>query len=238
MVSATVAAATPRARALPRSSKLDASAVDEKWRNFQKEYGEHLDGAFTTDHRLAHIRALNEPGNPAQQFSSGDKNAALARAEEILHATGDLVGLNSDFPLQSKSVRSDEISSQIEWVQTYHDVSIEPYGRITLQLDASGGLRGLYSNYISDPVITNEPAIDEASAENLALSNMHFTPDRPDGLAARVGKGELILFAPGPQDSSESVQLTYAYRFWIEGHEVIVDAAKGVILSEKDRRQF
>ena len=235
--------APAHAQALPalsvsRETKLTGAATETTWQSFRKQYGEGLEAAFTADHRLARIRAGSEPGIPASRFSSGDKNSARTRADEILHSVGDLIGLNSKFPVQSRSVRSDEISSQIEWVQTYHDVSIEPFGRITMQLDSRGGLRALYSNYISDPAIVNEPTLDDASAKNLALSNLHFTPERPGGPAGRAGKGDLILFAPGPQDSSATVQLKYAYRFWIEGREVIVDAAKGEILSEKDRRQF
>lgn len=156
-----------------------ASAVEANWRKFQEKFGSNLESAFTKDHRLVRVRAGEELGSPADRFSTGNKDAALARGQEILQQAGELLGLKADYPVQARAVRSDEVSSQIEWVQTYHGVSIEPFGRVTLQLDAEGGLHGLYSNYISDPVIVNAPALDDSAARTMAFSHMNFQPDRP-----------------------------------------------------------
>lgn len=209
---------------------------EARWQKFQAQFGTHLNPTFTPDHRLVRIRSGEEGSTPADHFVTGDQSAALARAQEILRQAGELLGLKSDYPLQARAIRSDDISSQIEWVQTYHGVTIEPFGRITLQLDADGGLHGLYSNYISSPTIVNQPSLDDSSARSLAFSHLHFTPDRPLD-SGPAPKGELVLFAPGPQDSSQSIELRYAYRYWVSGHEVMVDASSGEILSEKDRRQ-
>jgi hypothetical protein len=213
---------------------LSPASVDERWRHFQKEFGLHFDSTFTLDHRLSHVRAVDRSARPMRGFDSGNKDAALKRAEEVLKVAGPLIGLNSDYPLSARAVSSDEISSQVEWVQAYRGVPIEPYGRITVQLDQNGGLRGLYSNYISDPVIGNEPSLDPVAAKNALISHLDFTVEHPE----RIGVGELVLFSPGPQVTSSPVILTYGYRYWIEGREVILDAAKGEILSERDRRQF
>jgi hypothetical protein len=209
--------------------------TQEAWRRFQSTFGAHLDPTFTPDHRLVRVRA-QESANPAEHFSTGNKDSALARAEDILEKSGDLIGLNPEYPLKAQAVRSDEISSQVEWVQTHRGIPIEPYGRITLQLDSQGGVHGLYSSYISDAVIANSPALDDSSARTLAISHLHFTPDRPLE-SEPTPRGELILFAQNPQSSGDPVELKYAYRYWISGHEVVVDAARGDILSERDRRQ-
>jgi hypothetical protein len=212
------------------------AVVEKSWKQFQALFGLQLQPAFTPDHRLVRIRAGEEAAKPASDFSSGDKKAALARAQEILRQAADLLELRADYPLQAQAVRSDEISSQVEWVQTYHGVPIEPYGRITLQLDAQGGVRGLFSSYISDPLIVNAPSLDDAQARGVAISNLHFTPERPLE-AGQIQKGDLILFAQGPQDSAAPIELKYAYRYWISGHEIVVDAERGDIISERDRRQ-
>ena len=229
---------TPAVQTLEsRTQLISEQARETGWRKFQSEFGSSLNPTFTPDRRLVRVRAGENMGKPADHFSSGDQDAALARAQEILRNAGGLLGLNPDYPLQARAVRADEISSQIEWVQAYRGVQIEPFGRITLQLDSEGGLHGLYSNYISDPVIVNHPQLDDSSARTLAFSHLHFEPDRPLQ-SGQAPKGDLVLFAPGPQDSSQPIELRYAYRYWVSGHEVIVDAANGDILSEKDRRQF
>jgi hypothetical protein len=228
----------PQASSLGVRTRIDSEQdAETRWREFQEKFGEKLSPAFTADHRLVRVRAGDDSAKPLDRFSSGDTKAAMARAQDILKEAGDLLGLNPNYPLEPRAVRSDEISSQVEWVQTYRGVPIEPFGRVTLQLDSGGGIHGLYSNYISDPTISNSPSLSADSARASALANLGFTPDRPLNAGAPPA-GELILFARGPQDSSQSVELKYAYRYWVSGREVIVDAARGEILSEKDRRQF
>jgi hypothetical protein len=213
---------------------LSVQDFDRSWKRFQEVFGEGFDATFTDDRRLSHVRAGEGSSIGALNYKRGNKEAALKRAEEVLHEAGSLIRIDPVLPLVARDVLSDEISSKVEFAQTYKNVPIEPFGKVTVQLDEAGGLRGLYSNYISDPVITNEPTQDPSVLKDSLLSQVHFTPDHPD----QVSTGTLILFAPGPQDSESKVPLTYAYRFFVDGREVVVDASNGKILSEKDRRQF
>lgn len=201
---------------------------------FLRHFGSELDLKFSSDHRLVRIRSSRKPGVAARTFQSGDYESVRKRSQEILDQVKSLIAYNPDFPVGENAIRSDEVSSQIEFTEKYRGVPLAPFGGITVQLDQNGGIRGLYSTYISEVRISNEASMDETEARELAPKKIHFsrTQDTP------VGKGELILFTPGPQDSEQPVELKYAYRYSIDGRDVILDASNGNILSERDRRQF
>lgn len=218
---------------ISRTALREASRMKELWGVFQAGYGPFDENTFSPDLRLLRLRS-DQSIAAGGGFQSGQRNSVLARGEEIVKNAQELLGLDSFRSLSLASIQTDEFSSQLEWIQTVQGLPIEPAGRLSLQLTQEGGLRGLYSSIIADYRISNQVSMSMVEARQLVFSSLQFHLEHPEKVN---DLGHLILFAKNFQQSSTQVELRHAYRFWIEGREIIVDADNGQLLSEKDRRQ-
>jgi hypothetical protein len=206
-------------------------------REFAAKYGPALQFEMTADGRLASVREGNARSIPVRNFRAGDHDAVLAAAKQVLEDARNLIKAPPDLEVQSRQVQSDDVSSQVDFVQAKDGVPLAPYGKLTVQFDSSGGLRALYSDYISDIRIVNPRTLSEDTARQKMLDAISSDPAR-EGRPSFTSRGEAIIYIPAPQISAEPVPAHHAYRFWLSGREVILDASTGDILFQRDRREF
>jgi len=113
---------------------------------------------------------------------------------------------------------------------------LAPLGAVSMDFGSQGELLGLYSNYVRNLNVTNQIKIDVAQAKLLAQTSVHSLMGGEQKPFPHTEGGKIlawVLSSAEPQSVGK-----FAYQFFIQGYQVIVDAETGEILFQRDKRQF
>lgn len=217
--------------AAPLRTTVAPAARDALWKNFREKFGQDLEPRFSSDGHLISVRGRPGRGKPHPGFSPEDPRKALARAKEILEAANDLIGVTPDWPLEQPIAKGSKISAQVYFKEAASGVALAPFGSVWVDLDSQGGLLGLDSSYVPHPEVVNSASLDSGDARMRALASV---PD--GGSSLKVVGGDAVLWVE--RDPNGVAQARYAYQYYVQGRQVIVDASSGAILHKRDVRQY
>ncbi len=188
------------------------------WNAFKAKFGSDLQSEFTPDGKLIAIHGTIGSGQFANSdFRPNDPEKVIMRAREVIHEGRPLLGVRSNWPLDQGVAKEGSISAQVFFNETYDGIPLAPVGSVKVDLGSKGELIALYSDYTSDVHIRNKTVLSQAQAQLKAFSSKD--------------SGSKVIWVMG-QDAY------YAYRFMVQGHQIIIDAQTGQVLSRRDQRQF
>jgi hypothetical protein len=201
---------------------LDA---EREWKEFTKKFGSELKPEFSKGGQLVKVTGngtkakMNHP-----EFRPDEPKMAISRAREVIAAADELMGVRSDWPLESVATKGTPLSAQVFFNQTHEGMTVEPVGNIKIDLGADGELTGLYSDYAPQIIVTNEVRLDSEQAKANLLASIRNP--------AHVEGGSRVIWMVSERDGH------VAYQFSVDGRQVVVDAENGKILYTRDRRNF
>ena len=209
-------------RKVPKPS--EAPQPKANWEKFQSEFGDELDGNFSDTGILLSVQGKVNRNNPApSNFRTDNEQEVRARAKEILDSAKSLLGVENRAPLILSKTRLGPYSAQVFYSETNNGIPIAPMGEVKIDLGPHGELLGLYSSYVSEIPFHTEFQLSPSEARSRALAN------RPQAGQA-IGGRRIIWVASGEGRA--------AYEYSIRGHEIVIDAKTGEILSEENSRQY
>ena len=169
---------------------------------------------------------------PADQFDPKDRRQVQARALEIVTDLADQLGVDPRV-LGDAQITPGNYSAQVYFKEKINGFEVEPLGNLTLDLGKQGELLGLYSSWVhlSPPTGGYELSQRRAQSylENLNLGAKDPHSRTPDSQGVISGRSLMWV---------NEQSLRPAYEFYAQGHQVIIDAQSGRVLSKRDRRQF
>ncbi|MEO5971166.1 MAG: hypothetical protein ABIQ95_14655 [Bdellovibrionia bacterium] len=216
------------------TSLVDQKTSKEKWQVFTERFGPDLEPQFNADGQLVSIRGVPGQGVAAtDDFKTQDPQKVISRGQEILSAAHDLLGLTADLPLSNPIPRGGPLTAQLYFRETYRGLTVLPEGNLKIDLGLKGEILGLSSNYIPEIKVVSDVRLTSQDAFSKALSSMD------------EGKLPSIAMTHGNSSSegnkvvwvTQATQGHVAYQFFIRGHEIVIDAGTGEVLSSRDRRQ-
>ena len=192
----------PRLRLL---ASLPLDLRSNSVRAFRQKLGTSLELEFGPSGFLVSARQGPGMGKPAGgKFRPEDRQAAVARAKEIIALLADILGIQADSALGVPFAQGTPASAQVYFEETHEGMKIAPGGTVTVDLGPSGELLALYSNYVRDVRTSNSRVLPRESAELSAISAVPTlaSPSRPEG------GGVLLWITPGqapPGAGSEGI---------------------------------
>lgn len=214
---------------------------DQAWDQFNKRFGNQLEPAFSATGQLVSIKGSSTQKadakkglSPSLRFFRVDRTENVAaRAQEILRAAEGLLEIDPNWPLQIAGVQRGPFSAQAYFQQTYQGLQVFPVGAVKVDLGSKGELLALSSDYAPRIQITNHEKLSLDEARTKAMERvLAEIEDATKRRSVRPEAGTKVVWV----SQAEVAQI--AYRFSIEGREVVVDAETGAILFHRDRRQF
>ena len=228
---------TPASVSAPQAKAPAKRPAD--WENFKQRYGSELQASFLPSGRLASIQGSPARGKKgASDFRSDDAKLVIARAQEILDAAHDLLGIKNDQPLESPVYRGNEFTAQVVYREAIRGIPLAPFGTVTIAMDSEGELTSLASDYLPELNIPNlaDPPQNMEAARDRAIASVGDSSE-----SVRTGGGGMIIWVgsrtPGQSDG-EVAPARLARDYFVQGREVIVDASSGEVIYKKDRRVF
>jgi len=194
------------------------------WSEFQAQYGRGMKARFLPGGQLVSIQGNFESAFPAAEkdFRSDQASMVLDRAKKILDSASSMLGLESEFPLGTPQAQLNNVSAQVHFKQSYQGIPLAPLGSVTLQFGPKGELLSLDSSYVPRVKIRNQIKLTQDQAEHKVLGSA-------------VEGGRVVIWVTNPLGEPEG---RFAYEYWQQGRQVIVDATDGKILFRRDRRNF
>jgi hypothetical protein len=195
--------------------------------------GEEIELRQLPDGRLVSARGKPGAGRRAgTAFRPEDPRQATARAKEILAAAGPLLGLSAEHPLEEPTVRGTEVSAQVFFRETAAGVPVAPAGTVSIDLGPQGELLGLHSEYVPEVRVRNEVRLGADEARSRAVGAV---ADQSSGLRAEGGSRVVWIVGNALAGAADG---RHAYEFTVQGRQVVVDAATGAVLYQRDRRRY
>jgi len=145
----------------------------------------------------------------------------------VIAAASGMLGIQPDFPLGNVAVKGSRISAQVFFNETYEGISVCPGGNVKIDLGPRGELLALNSSYV--PLIAVGNRVQLSSDEAKLGANAVFQRGSSDTL--HVDGGSQIIWVKGQEGR-------FAYQFVSKGHQVVIDAQTGGVLSSWDRKQY
>jgi hypothetical protein len=201
------------------------------WEHFREKFGHELEPRFSPEGRLVSVHGRPGRSRKLEGFDPNDPRKALARAREIIESASSLLGVTPDWPLEQPIAKGSKVSAQVYFKEASSGVGVAPFGSVWVDLDSQGGLLGLDSSYIPNPTIVNSPSLEASDAKLRAVAAVN-----DGGATLKVEGGDAILWVD--KDPSGAPRAYHAYEYYVQGRQVIVDAATGAILHKRDVRQY
>ncbi len=212
------AALARRPARAPRTSATAGSG--DRWKEFQRRYGESLSAVFGEGGCLESIRGVGREG-------AGD---AAQRAAQMLKDLGSLICADDHWGFGPPKVLGNSVSAQVSFRQSLDGLLVYPRGTLSFDLGPHGELFSLYASPVKIDRIGNERILSSEQAQSRTLAAL-------DGVRApvRIEGGGPILWVARPDSNGETVA-RHAYRYGAAGREVITDAETGAVISVRDLR--
>lgn len=227
----------PSSAATLRSKPKDSSSsfmipVDSdpkvRWQKFAEKFGSELEPQFDSKGRLISIRGVPGQGmTAARDFRTQDVRQVNLRGQEILHAAQDLLGINPELPLSPPIPQGGPVTAQVYFRETYRGLNLLPEGSLKLDLGPKGEILGLDSDYISELKVNSDFRLSSQEAFVKALASVN----RGQSLSVPYVEGNRVVWV------IQATQGQAAYRFFIQGREIVIDAGTGRVLSSKNQKQ-
>jgi|GEM_PF-2500230 len=224
---------------MPSRDLASAKKINTQWNHFKERYGSGLQATFLANGRLVAIHGDPNQGNKASgNFRSDDPQKVIARTQEILDAAHDLIGIKATLPVKSPLFQGNEYAAQVAYREELEGIPLAPYGSVSIAVGTDGQLVSLYSDYVPE---VNVPNL-QAQKQNAETSRDRAIASISDSSAAvRSGGGSIVIWVgtrlPGDEGAG-SAPARVARSYFVQGHEVIVDASSGEVIFKKDKRQF
>jgi hypothetical protein len=200
----------------------------KKWQAFKQKFGSDLEPQFNSKGQLVSVRGALGQGHPAaHDFRTGDLQKVTLRGQEILKEAQELLGLRAELPLSSPIPRSGPVTAQLYFKETYRGMALLPEGSLKIDLGPQGELLELYSGYLPKINVVYDGRLSAEDAWVRALASVNR-----DKASLFPNSGGLKVVW-----MSQATQGHVAYQFFIRGHEIVIDAANGEVLSSRDRKQ-
>jgi hypothetical protein len=197
------------------------------WKRFVEEFGPNLRGQFSKTGRLRSVEGAIGRGTAANEdFRPDDPEKVKKRAQEVLAAAEDLIGLRSDWPLGWSKIQGNSISAQIFFNETYNGLKVAPVGSVKIDLGTRGELLALYSDYDPDIKMVNQVRFSSDEGKLKAIAAVHVAP----GSSLQVDGGDKMIWVSEKGGH-------FAYQYWVEGRQIVIDAETGSVLFNRNRRR-
>jgi hypothetical protein len=226
-----VVRSTTSAKSPTREIKISAKESLDLWEHFKSRFGGSLVAQFSLDHRVVSIRGEAGKGTLGRADFNPTIEAQLKeRGQEILSALSPLIGERQDWPVEFQEARTGRVSGQVFFRETYDGLVVKPIGVIRVDLGSRGELLGFTSDYIPgaqaiQPAVLSEQEVEEQARVVLGRQNIA-------GLSSSgMRSGQKIVWVSGSS-------ARYAYEFFVEGRNLVIDAQNGKTLLFRDRRNF
>lgn len=200
----------------------------QSWEKFLTDFGPNLYPQFTLSAQLVSVR-----GSPQNQitldgsFNPQNNVQAIKRAQEIITAASQLLGIHPKWPLDFVVSHGSSISAQVFLSESYEGMRVAPSGHIKVDLGPEGQLLALYSDYVSPEQVTKVENLSKSEAGLKALAIVTQMAERQ----LQPALGEKIIWVTGNQGY-------LAYEYKIRGQAIVIDANTGRVLSSRDKRNF
>ncbi len=203
------------------------------WDRFRDQFGEELQAQFGPNGKLGSIRGRVSEGKRAgADFDPENPAKAIARAREILVGAKELLGLAPGLSLAKPLAKTSATSAQVFFTETQGGVPLAPYGTVSVNLGSEGELVEMDSTAVSGIKPVNTVAMSPDTAKLSAESAVKETA--PSAIPTTGGRE--VLWVPDPMGVNGVSEGRYAFEYWVQGRQVIVDASSGKVLYKRDRR--
>lgn len=218
---------TPALRNKPSNNKHS----QDLWSRFSEKYGTALKPQFVENGLLIGIKGGLDTGTPSEEaFHPDHPEVVKRRSDEILAEAQELLGLQTDSPVQSSGVKSGPLTAQVYYEEFYHGKLVLPASGIRIDLGPKGQLISLSSDYAPNLKVVNQEKINLTQAQEKAIETIH---KQSPGLGSiSPDASQAVIWIHSPQEAYA------AYRILIDGREVVINAENGSILINRDRRQY
>ncbi len=207
-----------------RVPQITQAESQEKWEKFKAQFGKNLVPVFSQDNWLVSIQGEPGKGTLDPSFKPSDRSKVEARSQLVLAALSDLIGQRADWPIEMINVRPGEVSGQAFFKETFEGLPVKPVGLIKVDLGPQGELLGFSSDYTSRVKSVHSEVLSDEEAQDKA----RVVLDKAKLPSLEFGGAKTVWV--------EGHRATYAYDYWVQGRELVIDAHTGETLLFKDRR--
>lgn len=195
-------------------------------------FGSHAKATYNEKGFLIELKSDSESADYISGFDLADNNSVIDRAKEILGELKTHLGIERLSDLGEPVIQKSDVSAIIEFPQLSDaGFPMRPSGATTVRIGASGQILGLTSTWVSGRIqIQNQWKLNSSQARARAQS----TATEPS-YSSNPSPAKKILWVASI-DSQHRAHAFHAYEFSVNGRQVVVDAATGEILFNRDRR--